>query len=687
MAGLGFWRPRPRSSDDDSADLRVSARLPLYGVLVLMALAAGGCFLFVRHEQIQNGVQAVRARSAFIASSILRSELSPGDLARPVTGGRLGELDELFRQEVLLGGSREATLYGTGGRITYSTDHALIGLPGSQTPATGPNTVTVSVPLAMSSHGPNGNFALTVASGPITSAANDEALRSTGLLALILIILYLSFLPILHLVTNRIRRRLRDMKHRVGEMEHQAFHDPLTGLPNRALFRDRVEQAIRQAKRVGGSVAVMVMDLDRFKEVNDTFGHQSGDLLLKEVAAHLIAPLRESDTVARLGGDEFAILAPAVAGPMGALAIADRAIRDLQHPHNVSGVEVDVGASIGVALYPHHGDSVEALLRCADIALYVSKAGGGPSLYALEHDHHSADRLALGAQLRRAIQEREIKVHYQPQADFVTGNIDSVEALVRWEHSERGMLSPAEFLPVAEQTGLIRHLTTYVLDVTLEQWRRWYDQGLELTVAVNITGRDLFDQKFAEEVKDLLTRWKVRPSCLELEITEDTVLVDPVRAHSILRSLSDHGVRLAIDDFGTGNSSLAQLKRLPVQVLKIDKSFVMQMLVDEDDAAIVRSTIELAHNLGLKVVAEGIESAAMWHRLRQLGCDIGQGYYLSGPLPPERLTTLLSRLPRDRGEARVRPLALAAVPPRRDQEAPEDDDADREVRTVRQAII
>jgi diguanylate cyclase (GGDEF)-like protein len=633
-----------------------------------MALAAAGCFVFVRSEQMHSGLNAVQAKTAFIASSILRNDISAEDLENSVSPARRRALDRLFEHQVLLAGDRRATIYGADGRIIYSTDHALIGLSNAQLPASSPNELTVKAPLVLGSGRAVGTFALTVSAAPIASMANSEALRSTGFLVLILIVLYLSFLPTLAIATNRIRRRLRDMKHRVGEMEHQAFHDPLTGLPNRALFRDRVEQSIRQAKRVGGSVAVMVMDLDRFKEVNDTFGHQSGDLLLKEVAAHLTAPLRESDTVARLGGDEFAILAPAVAGPTGALAIADRAIRDLQHPHSVSGVEVDVGASIGVALYPHHGDTVEALLRCADIALYVSKASGAPSLYALEHDHHSADRLALGAQLRRAIQEREIKVVYQPQADFVTGNIDSVEALVRWEHSERGMLSPAEFLPVAEQTGLIRHLTTYVLDVALEQWRRWYDQGLDLTVAVNITGRDLFDQRFAYEVKDLLARWKVRPSCLELEITEDTVLVDPVRAHSILNSLSEHGVRLAIDDFGTGNSSLSQLKRLPVQVLKIDKSFVLQMLVDEDDAAIVRSTIELAHNLGLKVVAEGIESAAMWLRLRQLGCDIGQGYYLSGPLPPDRLTTLLSRLPRDRGD-RVRPLALAAVPPRQLTEA------------------
>jgi diguanylate cyclase (GGDEF)-like protein len=641
----------------------LSARVPLYGAVVLMVLAAAGCFWFVRQQQIASGQRAAQATAMFISSSILRAQLAPSDLLQPVDQNRQRQLDQLFAQQVLLHGNRSATVFGAGNVITYSTDHALIGPAGDQAPPPGPGTLGVRVPLDLGSNGPPGSFELDVAAAPIVAAADSEALKSAGLISLILIVLYLSLLPILHVATKRIRRRLRDMNDQVKEMEHQAFHDTLTGLANRALFRDRVEQAIRTAKRDGSTVAVMVMDLDRFKEVNDTFGHQSGDQLLREVAAHIGTPLRDSDTVARLGGDEFAILAPAVAGPVGALAIAERTVRDLQRPHQVSGVEIDVVASVGVALCPHHGDDVDALLRCADIALYVSKASGAPSLYALEHDHHSVDRLALGGQLRRAIQENEIMLHYQPKADFKTGNISSVEALVRWQHPERGLLGPGRFIPVAEHTGLIRPLTAYVLDCALEQWRRWYDQGIELTVAVNITGRDLFDLRFAYEVKDLLLKWKARPSCLELEITEDTVLVDPIRAHSILVTLHDFGVRLAIDDFGTGNSSLAQLKRLPVEVLKIDKSFVMHLLADENDEAIVRSTIELGHNLGLEVVAEGVESAQIWNRLRMMGCDIGQGFYLSGPLPAERLGGLMARLPRGTNGSHVRPLVLAATPP------------------------
>lgn len=643
-----------------------------------MLLALGGFFLWARQQEMDGATDATGAKAEFIASSILRSNLSPRDLTSPVGRERERQLDLLFRQQILLAGNVRASVINGGGVITYSTDHALIGRRFTQGDGGASGTLDVRVPLTLSHHALPAAFELSVARAPVASVAQAQAFRSTGVLALIMIGLYLSFLPVLAVVTDRIRRRLRGMKGRVREMEHQAFHDTLTGLPNRALFRDRVEQSIRSAKRVGGTVAVMVMDLDRFKEVNDTFGHQSGDQLLKEVGVQVEGPLRDSDTVARLGGDEFAILAPSVAGPVGALAIAERAISDLQQPHKVNGVEVDVGASIGVALYPHHGDNVDALLRCADIALYVSKTTGAPSLYALEHDNHSAERLALGAQLRRAINDREITVYYQPETNFRTGNIDKVEALVRWDHAERGLLAPGEFLPVAEDTGLIRPLTSFVLDVVLEQSHKWHQQGLEVVIAVNITGRDLFDQRFAYEVKDLLRKWKVRPSRLELEITENAVLIDPVRAHSILRTLSGFGVRLAIDDFGTGNSSLAQLKRLPVEVLKIDKSFVLNMLADDDDATIVRSTIDLAHNLGLQVVAEGIESAAMWNRLRHLGCDIGQGYYLSGPLPAARLSALLGRLPRDMSSASGRPLALAAAPPPKSSR-PSDEEPDPEL--------
>jgi EAL domain-containing protein (putative c-di-GMP-specific phosphodiesterase class I) len=274
--------------------------------------------------------------------------------------------------------------------------------------------------------------------------------------------------------------------------------------------------------------------------------------------------------------------------------------------------------------------------------MYISKEHGAPMLYSPEQDHHSTDQLALVAQLRRAIREREIIVYYQPQADFRTGDVRSVEALVRWEHPERGLLPPDSFIPLAEHTGMIRALTSHVLDASLEQCRRWRDEGLDLGVAVNITGRDLLDLRFADEVERGLRRWEIDPSHLELEITENTVLADPARARSVLLALSRLGVRLAIDDFGSGNSSLGYLKRLPINVLKIDKSFVIQMQASDDDAVIVRSTIDLGHNLGLKVIAEGVETIATWGQLRKLGCDVAQGYYLSRPVPPAEIPRLIS---------------------------------------------
>jgi EAL domain-containing protein (putative c-di-GMP-specific phosphodiesterase class I) len=272
----------------------------------------------------------------------------------------------------------------------------------------------------------------------------------------------------------------------------------------------------------------------------------------------------------------------------------------------------------------------------------VGKGLDAPTLYAAEHDHHSADQLALVAQLRRAIQLGEIAVYYQPQADFHTGQVQSVEALVRWEHPERGLLPPDAFVPLAEHTGMIRALTSHVLDVSLEQCRRWQDAGLELGIAVNITGRDLLDLRFADEVESVLRKWEIEPSRLELEITENTVLGDPARAHVVLNALGELGVRLAIDDFGTGNSSLSYLTRLPINVLKIDKSFVLRMEASEDDAVIVRSTIDLGHNLGLKVVAEGVETVETWGQLQKLGCDIAQGYYLSRPMPAAEVTDIIA---------------------------------------------
>jgi diguanylate cyclase (GGDEF)-like protein len=611
--------------------------------------------VLVRREAIHRAERTGLYHTKFVADAIVRDRIAPADLLAPVSPERRRTLDTLLRGSLLSGGGVRANLYTREGRVAYSTDPTLIGRTpddldriaaarGGQLVSEvttlgeedglhgGIKVLEAYVPVRVG--GADGVFELYLDYTPIASSARQMFVPMTGLIAAILLALYLSFFPILRRATARLRRQME-------QIEHQALHDALTGLPNRALLHDRLEQAIRTARRHGGTVAVMVMDLDRFKEINDTLGHHSGDRLLVEVGGNLAEAVRDSDSVARLGGDEFGILAPSIAEERGAIALAERALAALRRPHEVSGVEVDVDASIGIALYPRHGDDVATLLRRADIAMYASKESGEPTVYAPEHDHHSADRLALVGRLRRAIAEREITVYYQPQADVRTAQVRSVEALVRWEHPEHGLLPPDRFIPLAENTGLIRALTSHVLDTALEQCRRWRDDGMDLGVAVNITGRDLLDLRLPEEVAELLHKWGVEASRLELEITENTVLTDPARARTVLLALSELGVRLAIDDFGSGNSSLGYLKRLPVDVLKIDKSFVLQMQDNDDDAVIVRSTIDLGHNLGLEVVAEGVESADAWSHLSALGCDIAQGYYLSRPVPASAIPPLL----------------------------------------------
>ncbi|HET6550549.1 MAG TPA: EAL domain-containing protein [Solirubrobacter sp.] len=442
--------------------------------------------------------------------------------------------------------------------------------------------------------------------------------------------------------------------------QHQALHDVLTGLPNRELFRDRIDQAVRTARRTGDAAAVMLMDLDHFKEINDTLGHHMGDLLLEEVAQRLTRALRGSDTVARLGGDEFGVLLPRIDKPGDAAVVAQQLLAHLREPFVLEGMRLEIDASIGIAMHPLHGDDNEMLQQRADISMYSAKQSGrGFAIFEPELDRHSPRRLALAGGLRSAIGEGQMRLYYQPKADLRTGRIIGAEALARWDHPEFGIVGPSEFVPIAEQTGLITPLTSFVLDAAIGQARAWMDAGLELSIAVNLSARSFLDTHLAAEIPRLLARHDVPAGLLELEITESMLMTDPARAEATLDRLSQIGLTLSIDDFGTGYSSLANLKRLPVDVIKIDKSFVMEMALDASDAAIVRSTIELAHNLGLRVVAEGVESEDAWRHLEALGCDFAQGYYLSRPLPADSATRLI----RERGTARdvAAPPALRVV--------------------------
>ena len=433
--------------------------------------------------------------------------------------------------------------------------------------------------------------------------------------------------------------RLADrLRSEAAERRYQALHDSLTGLPNRALFHEHLNQNIHNARQTGRCVAVLLIDLDGFREVNDTLGHHNGDWLLQKVATRLQDTLHPDDVVARLGGDEFAVCLPSLDGPEDAMRIAHDMLTRLEQVLIVDGIAVEVRASIGIATSPTHGQDSNLLMQRADVAMYVAKDGhSGYEMYAVEKDRYSERRLSLAAELRHAIDAGEIAVYYQPKARLSDGSICGAEALARWNHSQRGPVRPDEFIPIAEQTGLVKPLTLYVIDRVLRQVAEWKDKGLDISVAVNLSARSLLDLELPDQVLQLLERWSVAPDRLVLEITESFIMSDPLRAKAVVDRLSEIGVVLAIDDFGTGYSSLAYLKRLPIKELKVDRSFISEMLTDENDAVIVRSTIELGHNLGLSVVAEGVESFDQWTELASLGCDIAQGYFLSPAIPADEL--------------------------------------------------
>jgi diguanylate cyclase (GGDEF)-like protein len=426
--------------------------------------------------------------------------------------------------------------------------------------------------------------------------------------------------------------RLHQSQELNGALAHQALHDLLTGLPNRTLLHERVEQSIAAAATCASSIALLVIDLDRFKEVNDTFGHQYGDLLLQQIGPRLGDVLQPDDTIARLGGDEFAVLLPG-ATVVRAEHIARKLLAALDRSFTISDISVDIGGSIGISLSPEHAADSDVLLRRADVAMYVAKrAGRGFAVYSPDQDQHSPDRLAMVGELRRAIEGDELTLHYQPKVSLRTSRCIGVEALIRWQHPLHGMIPPDQFIPLAEQTGLIKNLSQWVLNAALKQARDWLAEGLDVPIAVNLSMRDLHDPELPDTVAGLLRRWEVEPRQLAVEITENGLMADPARALQTITGLRVMGIRIAIDDFGTGYSSLAYLKRLPVDELKIDRSFIRDLASDDDDLAIVRSTISLGHDLGLTIVAEGIEDAGTWDLLRRLGCDIAQGYFIGRPM-------------------------------------------------------
>ena len=634
-----------------------SRRLSLLGRFGLMSLAVlvalGLAIGITLKRQIESRALDRATQLAQVIAEIgVQSRLQPGDLARPLSPARLDQLDDVMRARLARDNQLERVKVFDGhGTIMYSDDRALLGeseeddsgvvnaLRGSITAelengtddsGSGKRTLEVYVPLGLGGTGaPSGALELYLAYEPVAAEIRTDVLTLYLLLGGGLAVLFVALFRIVAGASRRLR--------------HQALHDGLTNLPNRIFLYRRLERAIAGIGRGDGMAALLLIDLDRFKEVNDTLGHDHGDELLIEVAERLRGALRRGDTLARLGGDEFAVLLCDLPGRATVAELAGRLHDALRRPFALRGVAVELEASIGAALCPDHGTDVNTLVQRADVAMYDAKRSRtAVATYSPDRDPYSADRLGLLAELRRALACDELVLHYQPKVAVDTGVVTGVEALVRWQHPERGLLAPSEFVPLAERTGTVTDLTRWVLDAALAQCRRWRDAGIDLPVAINLAAANIVDTTLPDAVAQALAHHGVPGNRLECEISEDTVMADPLRAMDVLGRLRDLGLRLSLDDFGTGHSSLAYLKRLPLDEVKIDRSFVLGMTDDENDAVIVRSTIDLARNLGLDVVAEGVENAEILQGLGDLHCDIAQGFHLSRPLPAGELEAWLA---------------------------------------------
>ena len=651
-----------------------------FSVVSLVLIVALGVALgaTLRSQIDDRALRNAEESAEQVARIGIQPQLSPTDLERGIAPERLRDLDSAVREDLSTGNLAGLRVWNRDGRVVYADEGTLVGQQlepseGLLTALSGTTSshkeaaeeateeadqegeastftgelLEVYVPLTFPGETePAGAFEIYLPYAPVAATISDDT-RSLYLVLLGgLVLLYLGLFRVVAGASKRLRRH-------AAHNEHQALHDALTGLPNRTLFHDRIEQALRQSRRERVLGAVLLIDLDRFKEVNDTLGHQKGDLLLKDIGARLGATLRDSDTIARLGGDEFGVLLPTLDSTAGAVAAAEKIRGTLEADFHIDGLPVHVDASVGIALYPQHGEDVDTLLQHADVAMYEAKrTHGGHEIYSVEHDPYNPVRLAMVGQLRKGLADNEVLLHYQPKIDLETGRVVGAEALVRWQHPERGLILPAEFVPMAERTGLIRPLSRYVLDHALAQCREWRDSGLDLKISVNLSARNLLDPTLPEDVTKLLTKWGIPVDLLELEITESTIMIDPKRAMEVLGRLHAMGIGLSIDDFGTGYSSLVYLKELPVNELKIDRTFVARMASNRGDAFIVRSTIDLAHNLHLKVVAEGVEDEDTMKELARLGCNIAQGFHVSRPLPPAEFGSWLA----DRGERPAAPV-------------------------------
>jgi len=465
--------------------------------------------------------------------------------------------------------------------------------------------------------------------------ATDEAVRTIALVTVLgLALVWL-------LLFRTVRTASTKLRLSAEENARLALLDPLTGLPNRRLLNERLEIAVSDAVRDGRHVGLLLLDVDRFKEINDSLGHDRGDQLLVQVAERLRELVRETDTVARLGGDEFAIVLKTVRSIDDGVMFAERVLQAFDAPYEIDGLVLHVETSIGLAVFPDHADDVQSLLKLADVAMYIAKAGRrGMSVYDSEGDTNSPARLILLGDLRRALDnEDQLSVHYQPKLDLRTKRVVGLEALLRWRHPVRGMVPPGEFIPLAETTGLVHTLTERVLRMVLQQMRDWGEEGFEIPVAVNLSALNLAEPELDERIGRLMAEYGVPARLLEFEITESAIMQDPERAAATLRRIAAMGCTIALDDFGIGNTSISQLRDLPIDTLKIDRSFILDM--EGGNEVLVKVVTDLAHEFEMVAVAEGVEEHATAERLRELGCDVAQGYLYARPVPADELPQII----------------------------------------------
>ena len=603
--------------------------------VVLMALVVFGFNAYqIASDSAVDAVQATLTDASRLASSLLA--VSPQQ--NPAAAARTANLSHGEQTVVLIGA--DGRLANSGAISVADREWPLSEILAQQQTAGsltsgGQRYVWSKTPL------PHSAFQLLFVARAEDTVHSGLSRLSSRLIVAGLIVIWVAVWVAL-IMTTMVSRRLDAQN---AALQHQATHDSLTGLPNRALLHERLAQAVKSADTSGRSVSLVMMDLDRFKEINDTLGHHVGDRLLQAIGERLRKVLWGSDTVARLGGDEFALLLPLADGSHTS-QVVQKVLQAIADPFVIENMNLVVEASLGIAVYPADSKNVVELISHADVAMYQAKHRGVRlALYDAEQDPHSLARLTLMSDLRHATERNEVSLHYQPKINVRTQRVVGVEALLRWKHPRHGMVPPDSFIAQAEQTGIIKPLTDWILNEALRQCAEWNAAGTPLSVAVNLSARLIQDPQLPAQVAAMLARYAVGADQLALEITETALMSDPVHATQVLTELDAMGVRLSIDDFGTGYTSLAQLKRLPVDEVKIDRSFVLNMLRDANDAMIVQSIIDLAHNMNRTVVAEGVESKKILDALAELECDIAQGYFFSKPIPASALRQWLATAP------------------------------------------